>query len=117
MIRRLSEALTDAGIPMEHILGVPPDVTFVFQSSATDSQKAQAQIILDTFEWSGDALDTWLTTKELEREKERHEVDQTTAALVKLLLKELNILRSKVDPVLPPRTPEYMRNQIRGEIT
>ena len=63
MLERLSEAITDAGIPLERIDGAVGAPVLVFQPSATDPQKAQAQAIADAFDWSQSAHEAWFYGK------------------------------------------------------
>jgi len=113
-MRRLSETLTNAGIPVQHLLGKAPNPTIVFQPVATDQQKIQAQDILDGFDWSRSTDDAWMNAKSIEAEKQRQQVDPTLKAIIKILVSEINTLR--VEAGLPPRTAAQIRTAIRNEI-
>lgn len=59
MINLLDQALKDAGIPIEGVSintkVTPPRVTIYFASEATEAQKAQANALVSTWDWTDNA--------------------------------------------------------------
>ena len=98
MLDRLSEALSLAGIPTEHILGVPGAPVIVFQASATQQQRTAAQTLVDSFDWSAAIDRAWRAAKQKGLDARFVDASSVTEAralraLVLVLIDELNDLQ------------------------
>lgn len=106
MHERLSYYLASSGIPVDRIVGTAPNVQVTYQPSATPSQVALGNSLVAGFDWSQAADDAWRIQKA--RKLAANGVNATEAlllrAIVWVLLDELNLVRSKLVPPLPPRT-------------
>lgn len=101
MIDRLSEAITNAGIPLERIEGSsgPGNYLLVFQAVATQPQQDQAASIASSFDWSFTAHLEWLAAKAKAADRAAAQSDSTDGlarilrGVVIVLVDELNDLR------------------------
>lgn len=99
MLDRLSEALTNAGIPMERVEGVPGAPVLVFQAVASSVQRMEAQTIADSFDWSPATHATWLANKMRAMDAlllEGLAAGEVRAmrALILVMIEELNAIRT-----------------------
>lgn len=144
MLDRLSEALTNAGIPMERVEGLTGSPVLVFQAAATTQQRADAQAMAAAFDWSAATDKTWRDARQRARDAVILELvgssnERVLRALLLTLIDELNSLRSwlrsfKTEtaaatnlanfqtrvaalPNLPDRTARQARTSIAAKIT
>lgn len=104
MLDRLSDAITSQGVPLHRVEGVIGSPILIFQDSATQQQRTQAQTIADSFDWSETADAVWRAAKNnLEQRaaasflvSDPQAVAKLYRAVASVLLDELNVLRGLV---------------------
>jgi hypothetical protein len=97
MLGRLSEAITNAGIPLERVEGTINSPILIFQAVATQQQRTQAATIVSNFDFSKEAHLLWLLEKEKIVAAEVINQSDINAkvlrAVVVTLIDEINTLR------------------------
>ncbi len=99
MLDRLSQTITDAGIPLERVEGVIGSPILVFQAVATQQQRDDAATIVANFDWSVATDTAWRLARQIIQDANTLEASVNTAvrvqrAIVAVTIDELNSLRS-----------------------
>jgi len=63
MCQRLYELLVSSGIPTAYVCGTQNNISIVYLSNATQTNKTNAQQIVNGFDWSDAAEQTWILGK------------------------------------------------------
>ncbi len=116
---RLHEQLVAAGIPIitVRVIGESSG-TIVYAPEATSEQMVQGQAILDAFDWSDSAFDSWFNVSQRTDALSRLNSPDGFAKLVRacalVLLDEVNTLRTNAG--LATRTAAQMKTAIQNKL-
>lgn len=123
MLRALQQSFDAAGIPQEGIAIEDYETHVVrvdFLPSATPTQRADAQLLIDNFDWSETAhsnrevLDRRTTSIALLSAQQAEE--HLLRAVLLVLIDQINVLRAAVVPPLPALTIDEVRKAVQDTV-